>query len=1108
MDDPTVLIRRLTETVVEAAAKRRARPTATYRVQFAAESMTFAAATRIVSYLDALGISHFYASPCLKSPQGTSGYAIVDYGQLNPALGSDAEFHALAGELRHRGMGLILDMVPNHMSNQARENRWWRDVLENGPSSPYAAYFDIDWSPVNDAMQGKVLLPLLGEQYGKVLETGDLRLEYRDGTFSIRYYDMNLPLDPRSYRQVLLLALPELRQTIPAESEDLRELESIVTALEHLPPREETAPALVAERQREKEVIKNRLGKLTERSQEIADFVAGNVAQFRGRAEDPRSFDLLDGLLEAQVYRLSHWKAAADEINYRRFFDINELAAVCMEEPRVFDESHRLIFELLVSGEAEGLRIDHIDGLYDPQAYLNRLQLEYLRGLGRAAFDQIGREGEATVEPVAVEPITARQEPRPPGEPSAAAFQLAIAEATQSVATLPFPAPLTNDVSAEVAVSVAPEWRDLETPLLRELGSRFEIALPLTDPIFQRAAEMVQWVVGSGVESEPAGKPPLYVLVEKILGPEEPIPTTWPVAGTTGYDFANVVGGVLIDPAGFVELQKTYQRFVGETTAFREVAYQSKGLILRVAMSSDLQLLAHRLNRLSERHRHYRDFTLNELRAALREVMACFPVYRTYIRQGEVSEQDRQFIHRAAAQAKRRNPARNPALFDFIRDVLLLLAPPALDDAGQRERALFVGRFQQTTSPVTAKGIEDTAFYRYFPLVTLCEVGGDPSHGATPLEEFHRQNLRRQNEWPQSLLATSTHDTKRSEDVRARINVLSEIPTLWRAAVNRWSRLNRRHQREVEGGPAPSRNDEYLFYQTLVGVWPLEPPDGEAMRSLTERMQQCMEKATREAKVRTSWINPVVDYDAAVREFTAAVLQGGPKNRFLAAFRAFHEQIVNWGLFGALSQVLLKLTSPGVPDIYQGQEFWDFSLVDPDNRRPVDFAVRQNMLAQLEEAVGENDEALATLARSLAGNPRDSRLKLFVTWRALQSRRLRADLFAEGEYLPLAVEGAAAKHVVAFARRWMPPGSERPQVAVAAVPRWIVQLMKSAPEVAPTSPPVGGKVWGDTRIDATDLGNFAAGNVFTGRRCAANDGTIAVAELFADFPVALLMTAE
>ena len=404
------------------------------------------------------------------------------------------------------------------------------------------------------------------------------------------------------------------------------------------------------------------------------------------------------------------------------------------------------------------------------------------------------------------------------------------------------------------------------------------------------------------------------------------------------------------------------------------------------------------------------------MRTALREILVCFPVYRTYIREGYVLERDRQVVCRAAAQAKRHNPATDAAVFDFIRDVLLLERPPDLDAAGRRERELFVGRVQQVTSPVMAKGVEDTAFYRYFPLASLNEVGGDPLHGAVSIEEFHRHNLARQSAWPQSLICTATHDTKRSEDARARINVLAEIPHLWRNAVNRWARLNRRHHREADGQPAPSRNDEYLFYQTLIGVWPLAPAESKDLRELAGRMAAYMEKATHEAKVNTSWINPDAEYDAAIREFVAAVLDDHPKNRFLAEFRRFHEQIVNWGLYSALSQTLLKLTSPGVPDLYQGQELWDFSLVDPDNRRPVDFANRRKMLAQLRKNAGRNDRSLPSLARQLALNPRDPRLKLFVTWRVLQFRRQSADLFRLGDYIPLEASGPQARHVCAFAR--------------------------------------------------------------------------------------------
>jgi (1->4)-alpha-D-glucan 1-alpha-D-glucosylmutase len=653
-----------------------------------------------------------------------------------------------------------------------------------------------------------------------------------------------------------------------------------------------------------------------------------------------------------------------------------------------------------------------------------------------------------------------------------------------------------------------PEWKEIEPQFMQDICYRFGLELPFSDPVFQTPTETVQIIGMNGEESKKLCRPPLFVVVEKILGPEEPLPKSWPVAGTTGYDFAICVGGLFIDPAGFAELQKIYDRYLNEAMIFREVSYQSKMLILRVAMSSDLQLLAHRLNRLSERHRHYRDFTMNELRTALREVIACFPVYRTYIRHGVVSEQDRQFICRAAAQAKRRNPARNPALFDFIRDMLLLETPQELDAAGILERAMFVGRFQQATSPVMAKGIEDTAFYRHFPLVTLCEVGGDPTRGAILQEEFHRQNLVRQAQFPQSLISTSTHDTKRSEDVRARINVLSEIPAQWRAAVNHWTRLNRRHHREVDSHPAPSRNDEYLFYQNLLGIWPLESPDAKMMESIVERMQQYMDKATHEAKLHTSWINPAAEYDAAVRDFTAAALMNHPKNRFLAEFRIFHEQIVNWGLFNALSQLLLKLTSSGIPDIYQGQELWNFSLVDPDNRRPVDFALRRSLLRQLKEDVGPDEESLHSVARELASNPRDPRLKLFVTWRTLQFRRLHADLFTHGEYIPLTVTGTSAKHVCAFARRYSPTAEKNPQIVLVAAPRWIAQLMKSASEIVPALPPLGAAMWRDTQIDMKDFSDFSAIHLYTGQAYSVKDARLLAADIFAEFPLAVLVNTE
>jgi (1->4)-alpha-D-glucan 1-alpha-D-glucosylmutase len=1026
----------IAESVAEAVRDRPCRPTATYRLQFAPGSMTFRDAAKVIPYLHELGISHIYASPYLRSCTGSSnGYAVVDYGHLNPELGNEKEYATMVEALHSRGMGQILDMVPNHMSATPMENSWWNDVLENGPASPYAAYFDIDWQPLKEELRNRVLLPILGGQYGQVLESGELKLEFREGAFFVRYYQWTLPLDPRTYRSILAYNLDAFKEAQPSDAEGLRELESIVTALEHLPERTRTDVAAVAERQREKEVVKGRLRALLDRSAAVADFVGRNVQEFNGRPDDPHSYDNLDKLLDTQVYRLSHWKAAADEINYRRFFDINELAAVCMEAPEVFGLSHALVFDLLVRGDINGLRIDHIDGLYDPMEYLRRLQRGYLLALGKAIYRRATEPAEASLRrsDVLERQLTCRPDVDPPA------------------------------------------WSDVE-------------------PLFLAEATEMTCANRAGL--------PLYVVVEKILGGNESLPDQWLLAGTTGYDFMNSVSKLFVDASGLVELGDVYSRFIDQRFDFREVAQQAKLLVFRTALSSELQLLAHRLNRISERHRRSRDFTLNTLRIALREILVCFSVYRTYIGEGRVSERDRQVVSRAAAQAKRRNPATNAAVFDFIRDVLLLESPPDLDEAGRHERELFVGRCQQVTSPVMAKGIEDTAFYRYFPLASLNEVGSDLSVGSAAVEEFHRGNLARQAAWPDSLICTATHDAKRSEDARLRINVLSEIPRLWRKAANRWARLNRRHRHEVDGQPAPSRNDEYLFYQTLVGVWPLSRPGADDARQLRDRVAAYMAKAIHEAKVHSSWINPDSQYDAAVARFVTAALDNNPKNRFLTEFRRFHELVVNWGLYSALAQTVLKLTSPGVPDIYQGQELWDFSLVDPDNRRPVDFQRRQKMLARLRKDIGRNDRSLAALARQLAGDPRDPRVKLFVMWRVLQFRGQRDELFARGDYVPLQVEGTKARHVCAFARRLSAPAAE-PAIAIVIVPRLISQLTPSADNSLSPPAPVGAVVWEDTRVVLDRTVAVPLTNLFTGR-VGSFDSSLPLAEALADFPVAVL----
>ncbi len=1062
MSELSAWVRQVVEALRREIADRSVRPVSTYRLQLDREAMTYRHAAAIVPYLHDLGISHLYTSPDRKSRAGSPhGYAIVDYDSLNPELGSEEDYQAVVEALRASRIGRIPDIVPNHMSAAPGENLWWTDVLENGPGSPYAAAFDIDWDPVTEDLHNRLLLPSLGQQYGEVLESGQMRVEYCDGAFNLRVYQSLLPLDPKTYPLILVRNFERLKEVLPADSTDLSELESILTALDHLPDRNQRGVEAVRERQREKEVIKKRLGQLTLQCPAVIEFIVANLQQINGTVGSPESFDDLDRLLNAQVYRLAHWKAAGDEINYRRFFDINDLAAVCMEDATVFDKSHRLVFEMLLRGEVSGLRIDHIDGLFDPTEYLWKLQRGWVRTLGQkaladlAATRKVGQGSAASAGP----PGNASGGPALASPPTNAAHRCP---------------PSDDPTSADL-----PAWSDLEPAVFQTMFN------------------------GDGKP-----KPPLYVVVEKILGPEEPLPAAWPVAGTTGYDFLRWVNGLFVDVSGRQALTKTFNRFVGRALDYREVVHESKLAIVRGAMSSELQLLARRLNRLSEKHRRFRDFTLNMLRHALREIIACFAVYRTYLRLQEITERDRRFVIRAVVQAKRRNPDVAAGAFDFVRDVLLFEQPSPLDPEGCREREQFVGRFQQVTSPVMAKGVEDTAFYRYFPLSSLNEVGDDPAGRSVSVDDFHRENAARLREWPGSLLATMTHDTKRSEDARARIDVLSEIPQDWGRMLNRWARLNRRHHRDVDGSPAPSRADEYLFYQSLLGIWPLHAPEEAARQLLVARLQGYMEKATHEAKLQTSWLNPNAEYETAVREFVAAVLESGAKNRFLAQFIAFQAEIARFGLFNALSQTLLKLTSPGVPDIYQGQELWDFSLVDPDNRRPVDFALRRELLSELQREVSRGPSARRGLARRLAACPDDPRMKLYVVWQALEYRRAHAELFHQGEYVPLGVEGVRAEHVCAYTWRGGAGSAAEHESAVVIAPRLLAKLTRGLDAAADREAvPLGPAVWQDTHIVLPDWASHQFVNLFTGQLCATDAGAIRVADAFAEFPVALL-TAE
>jgi (1->4)-alpha-D-glucan 1-alpha-D-glucosylmutase len=1094
------------------ASRRRARGS-TYRLQFNSR-FTFRDATKIVRYLHALGITHVYASPYVTAQPGSPhGYDVCRHDQLNPEIGTPEDYAAFVAALREHELGQVLDVVPNHMAASSY-NPWWMDVLENGPSSPYAHYFDIDWQPVKDELAGKVLLPILGEQYGSALEAGQLLLSVTDRGLMLNYFDHILPIGPKTTLPLLSHRLDELKAALGESSDYFLEYQSILTAIQHLPPASTRAKEEMEERQREKEVIRRRLRKLAADEPRVADFLDRNIAEFNGTPGDPRSFDKLDELLRAQVYRLCHWRSASDEVNYRRFFDVNGLAAICVEAADVFEHSHRLVMQLLSRGDVDGLRIDHIDGLLDPTRYLWRLQWAYLAELAwrefatRMGADLSSAGLEAPVLAIASDdaarPIAADSDQPvpalPPAQDAGAISAVVMEQAAQEEAAT---------AVLESAPS-SPQWSELRPLVMRRLCE--QLRLPFPDRELLGLGGLPGRSNGEeGSDSSDndvytrsfpdAGELPLYVVVEKILGPDEPLPDVWPVAGTSGYYFLQLVNGLLVDPQGFREITRGYERFVGEKLEFNEVVYRCKMLILRFSMSSELQMLAHRLNRISEDHRRSRDLTLNMLRHALRETLASFPVYRTYAGPASVSERDRRFVNQAIARAKRRSPAADAATFDFLRGILLLEHPDSITDEARRSRELFAGRFQQVTSPVMAKGVEDTAFYLYCPLASVNEVGSHPDVAPVSIESFHQENVHRLRNFPTTMLATSTHDTKRSEDVRARIDILAEVPHLWRKACNHWLRLNRRWHREIDGLAAPSRNDEYLFYQTLVGFWPTHKPEADQHAELVARLQAYMEKATHEAKTRTSWVNPNVGYDEAVREFVAKVLERRKDNRFLAAFEQFLESVLDWGLYTAVSQVALKILSPGVPDIYQSQELWDFSLVDPDNRRLVDYDLRSQLLSELQTMARQGPQKQRELAAQLAAAPRDPRLKLYVTWRLLELRRTQAELFSQGQYVPLSVTGPAEKHLCAFTWQYERDNGGMQHVVV-VVPRLLAQLANTQGTSCP-APLWQADTWGDTQVQFAITAGHQLRNLFSGT-VLDERSALSVASLLAEFPIAVL----
>lgn len=979
-------------------------PSATYRLQFN-KDFRFSKAREIVGYLHELGISDLYASSYVAAKKGSiHGYDVVNHAVFNPEIGSEEEFGELSAELTRLGMGQILDFVPNHMCVQSTENLWWMDILENGPSSPFASFFDIDWHPVKKELTDKVLLPILGEQYGKVLEKGELRLLFRDGAFFVHCADLDIPLEPKSFVNILGHRLDALKERLPPEGPDLMELLSVMTSLQHLPPATEVDPEKRQERHREKEIVKKRLAQLCRQSETIARFIAENLADFNGVKGEPPSFDLLDGLLLEQSYRLSHWRVATEEINYRRFFDINSLAAIRMEEREVFDKTHPLLFRLIREKKVTGVRIDHVDGLYDPFAYLDSLQKGCL---------------------------------------------------AQRLTGLPAP----ED----------PTWSER---VEEEYRTRFSL-----DPSYR----------------------PFYVLCEKILMKGEELPEEWPVFGTTGYDFLNQVNGIFVDSEKAKALDRIYYRFLRGGTEFQEVVYQKKKLVMEVSLSGEANMLGHQLNNISERDRLTRDFTLNSLTRAIIEVIACFPVYRTYVSAGKLREKDVQYIEGAIAKARRKNPALSASIFEFLHSVLLLRYPDHASEDDRRNWFSFAMKFQQITGPVMAKGLEDTAFYVYNRLVSLNDVGGAPGRFGISREAFHGQNLERVKRFPHTMLASATHDSKRGEEVRTRIDALSEMPAKWHRALVRFRALNRKKRGTFENQPVPDRNEEYLFYQTLIGSWPHGEIDDETYDRYHARIREYMIKALREAKVNTSWVSPNEGYEEALMAFVDAVLTRCPDNHFLRELAPLQKEVSHYGIFSSLSQTLLKMTSPGVPDFYQGTELWDLSLVDPDNRRPVDYTVRVRALAELKER--EVQIGPGRLFEELLEQRENGRIKLYLIYRMLNFRRDNRELFLEGDYLPLQAQGSKGRHVLAFTRR---AGSKS---LIVAVPRLLAGLLS-----APDRMPVGEMLWQETFLPLPRVTGFRFQNVLTGDEVATEEraGTLGMplSRLFERTPFAALTIDE
>ena len=967
------------ETVLNTEARI---PASTYRLQMH-EKFTFEDAQAILPYLKKLGIGDAYLSPIFEArPHSMHGYDVVRHDCLNPELGGERTFKPFTAALKAAGMGLLLDTVPNHMG-VGNQSVWWQDVLENGRSSEYSGYFDIDWEPLKPDMQNKLLLPILGCQYGEALEGKQLQVKFEDGRALIAYFDHLQPIGPRT----LPMIFPPERDSEFGVTPAFR---ALLDSLSLLPPHESFTPgAVVARRALLRELKPQLTAALSDPV--LAPMLAKAADAINGKEGDARSFDALHQLLEAQPYRLAYWRTSSEQINYRRFFDVNDLVGLRMENARVFAQTHSLIRRMLAEGDVTGLRIDHCDGMFNPRAYLEQLQELFVAA---QCEGPTLREGEVT----------------------------------------------DNGIEQSV--------------------------LAVTQPLDWSHAKL-----------------PLYCVVEKILEPGEILPRSWAVQGTSGYDFVHFANQFFIQPKNKSSFDAIYADFIGGRVSPTQIVYEAKRSVMLGSLSSETHVLGNLLSHLARGDRRVRDFTDTLLETVIRETIACFPIYRTYIdERGEYSEEDTRTIRTAIRLAKRRNASVDASAFDYLERMLLLDGRGAGDADHDEAQLYFALKFQQLTGPVMAKGVEDTSFYVYFRFLSSNEVGSAMDAFGLKPEVLHKANAERQKHTPHALLTTSTHDTKRSEDVRNRLNVLSEMPDAWAAQIARWAESSAAFKTTLDDGTvAPDANEEYLIYQTIVGAWPWAEPD---RAGFAARLKEYLAKALSEGKVNVSWINPRPQYTEAVQRFLDRLhtpAEGQAHTPFVAELEQMLAPVRVHGAVNSLAQMVLKACSPGVPDFYQGTDLWDLSLVDPDNRRPVDYAHRTAAL----DALGAQPPADAV--REVLGTLEDGRVKLFTMQRTLAVRNAHRAVFDDGSYTPLTV--SETDHAFAFLRG---------ETVMVVIPRFTHTLQGGKEAV-----PMGG-AWRELSLQLPDSAAGTWVNAYTEKQVTVSGGALPLAEVFADFPVAVL----